>query len=272
MALSVVDLYAKILPRTNCGECGFPTCIAFAGMVVSQKHPLKNCPHIPAHTLESAQEELEQQYREGRWLKKDMAKEALEWARQKAASMELKDIAARIGGTLETSDGKEKILLPCFNKHLIITRDDARDDTGRELTRNEQTFVYIHMAQGGSEEPRGKMKSLKEFPNTISKIASMKAHVEEPLKQKFASFPDRLADACEALGGKNRSRIYDSPDLAYEFAAFPKVPVVLLFWDEKDGFEADIKLLFDETVILHLDIESIMFLSEHLANMLMEMS
>ena len=36
MALSVVDLYAKVLPRTNCRDCGFPTCIAFAGMVVSE--------------------------------------------------------------------------------------------------------------------------------------------------------------------------------------------------------------------------------------------
>ncbi|OQY53050.1 MAG: hypothetical protein B6230_01305 [Desulfobacteraceae bacterium 4572_89] len=32
MALSVVDLYAKILPRTNCRDCGFLTCIAFTGM------------------------------------------------------------------------------------------------------------------------------------------------------------------------------------------------------------------------------------------------
>ena len=74
MPLSVVDLYAKILPKTNCKECGYLTCIAFAGMVVSEKHPLKNCPHIDADILKAAQIELEQQYKEGKWLKKDMAK------------------------------------------------------------------------------------------------------------------------------------------------------------------------------------------------------
>ncbi|WP_022669210.1 DUF3786 domain-containing protein [Desulfospira joergensenii] len=272
MALSVVDLYTRVLPRTNCKECGFPTCIAFAGMVVSEKHPLKNCPHIPADVLESAEEELEQQYKEGKWLKKDMAKEALEWARQKASSMTLKDIASRIGGNLETRDGKERIRLPCFNKELIITPDDVRDSAGGQLSRNEQTFVYIHMAQGGSQEPSGRMKSLKEFPNTVSKILSMKTHVEDPLKKEFSSKAGKLALACEAFGGKDRKTAYDSPDLAYEFAAFPKVPVVLLFWDESQGFEAEVKLLFDETVILHLDIELIMFLSEHLAGMLMELS
>ena len=41
---------------------------------------------------------------------------------------------------------------------------------------------------------------------------------------------------------------------------------MLHFWDEdlNEGFEAKVKLLFDETIIEHLDIESIMFLSERL--------
>ncbi len=46
MPLSVVDLYRDVLPQTNCGDCGYPTCMAFAGMVVSEKLPLENCPHI----------------------------------------------------------------------------------------------------------------------------------------------------------------------------------------------------------------------------------
>jgi len=81
MALSVVDLYSKILPKTNCKDCGFLTCLAFAGMVVSQKHPLKNCPHIAQDILQNAEKKLMQQYKEGKWLQKDMAAEALEWAK-----------------------------------------------------------------------------------------------------------------------------------------------------------------------------------------------
>jgi hypothetical protein len=40
------------------------------------------------------------------------------------------------------------------------------------------------------------------------------------------------------------------------------VPVMLMFWgaEAEDGFEAEAKLLFDETITDHLDIESIMFL------------
>jgi hypothetical protein len=44
----------------------------------------------------------------------------------------------------------------------------------------------------------------------------------------------------------------------------------LTFWDEvqSDGFPAEVKLLFDRTVTEHLDIESILFLSERLRQLL----
>jgi hypothetical protein len=96
----------------------------------------------------------------------------------------------------------------------------------------------------------------------------MRDNVETPLKNAFSSNMQNLEFECKKAGGKNVKDQYESPDLAYEFTVFPKIPVILLFWDEEDGFEADAKLLFDETIIEHLDIESIMFLSEHLVKML----
>ena len=45
MALSGLDIY-KHLPKTNCKECGFPTCLAFAMQLAAKKVDLKKCPHI----------------------------------------------------------------------------------------------------------------------------------------------------------------------------------------------------------------------------------
>jgi len=36
----------KILPGTNCGECGFTSCVAFAAMLSCQKVPPSRCPHL----------------------------------------------------------------------------------------------------------------------------------------------------------------------------------------------------------------------------------
>ncbi len=105
MALSVVDLYKNVLPKTNCGDCGFPTCLAFAGMVVSAKHPLKNCSHLSEETLAIYQKELDAQYQEGKWLKKDLAAEALAWAKQRSASLKMEDLVKpAIKSVLETDD------------------------------------------------------------------------------------------------------------------------------------------------------------------------
>lgn len=268
MALSVVDLYSKILPKTNCKECGFPTCLAFAGMVVSQKHPLRNCPHIAQDILQDAEKELIQQYKEGKWLQKDMAAEALEWAKKRASSMAFEDIAVRIGAELQSKEGQEIIALPFFNQTLYLTQNAVMDVKGQSLAKNDQTFVYIHITRGGIRKPTGHMKSFKEFPNTVSKVISMDNLVEKPLKEAFTNKITRLEKACKKIGGKNVKSDFESADLAFKFKVFPKVPLLLLFWDAEQGFESEIKLLFDETIIEHLDIEAIIFLSEYFVKLL----
>ena len=84
---------------------------------------------------------------------------------------------------------------------------------------------------------------------------------------------DNLAPAAERIGGVNVTTEAESADLAFLFQALPRIPVMLLFWDADtdSGFEAEVKLVFDETITEHLDIESIMFLSEHITNLLMDL-
>jgi len=45
MALTALEIY-KHLPKSNCGECGFPTCLAFAMQLSQKKVSLDNCPKV----------------------------------------------------------------------------------------------------------------------------------------------------------------------------------------------------------------------------------
>lgn len=45
MALSGLDIF-KSLPKTNCGECGVPTCLAFAMKLAAGQAELTACPHV----------------------------------------------------------------------------------------------------------------------------------------------------------------------------------------------------------------------------------
>jgi hypothetical protein len=272
MPLSVVDLYRDILPKTNCRDCGFPTCLAFAGMVVSEKHPIENCPHLPGDVVEKCKSELAEQYSSGKWLKRDMADDALKWARERSASMKIEDLPDRIGGRLIKKGESYALKLPYFTDFIIISKDSITKKDGSDLTRWEQVFIYNHMAQGGSKLPTGKWKGLIEFPNTVSKIKSMKEHVEKPLIKRFKAKSNELLTAAERLGGDDMTDEIRSADLALLFRPLPRIPVMLMFWDEDldDDFDAEVKLLFDESILDHLDIESIMFLSERLRQLLCE--
>ncbi len=45
MAMTGIQIF-KLLPKTNCKECGFPTCLAFAMALAAGKTELEKCPHV----------------------------------------------------------------------------------------------------------------------------------------------------------------------------------------------------------------------------------
>ncbi|HJX38303.1 MAG TPA: acetyl-CoA decarbonylase/synthase complex subunit gamma [Anaerolineae bacterium] len=45
MALTGLEIY-KLLPKTNCKDCGFPTCLAFAMKLAAKQAELAACPHV----------------------------------------------------------------------------------------------------------------------------------------------------------------------------------------------------------------------------------
>jgi acetyl-CoA decarbonylase/synthase complex subunit gamma len=55
MALKGLDIF-KLTPRTNCKECGNPTCMAFAMKVAQGTVQIEQCPHMSPDALETLSE------------------------------------------------------------------------------------------------------------------------------------------------------------------------------------------------------------------------
>ena len=55
MALTGMQIY-KNLPKTNCKECGLPTCMAFAMQVASKQRSLSDCPQLSEEASETLSE------------------------------------------------------------------------------------------------------------------------------------------------------------------------------------------------------------------------
>src|SRR5208283_4221434 len=57
MALKGADILKK-LPKTNCKECGFPTCFAFAMKIATGGAKVDDCPHISPQSKAELEAEL----------------------------------------------------------------------------------------------------------------------------------------------------------------------------------------------------------------------
>jgi len=55
MALTGIQIF-KLLPKTNCGECGVPTCLAFAMNLAAGKAELDSCPYVSVEAREQLAE------------------------------------------------------------------------------------------------------------------------------------------------------------------------------------------------------------------------
>jgi acetyl-CoA decarbonylase/synthase, CODH/ACS complex subunit gamma len=55
MALTGIQIF-KLLPKTNCGECGVPTCLAFAMNLAASKAELDACPYVSDEAREKLSE------------------------------------------------------------------------------------------------------------------------------------------------------------------------------------------------------------------------
>ena len=55
MGLTGIQIF-KLLPKTNCGECGVPTCLAFAMNLAAGKAELASCPYVSDEAKEQLSE------------------------------------------------------------------------------------------------------------------------------------------------------------------------------------------------------------------------
>ncbi len=133
----------------------------------------------------------------------------------------------------------------------------------------DQILLYNYVHSGGGEAPTGEWLGLESLPNSISKVRTLATYCEEPLARLFSgrSFRDIESGVIRAGG-----RLVDnsSASLTFIFPVLPRLPEQVIFWEAEpeDGFAPRVKVLFDQRVLDFLDIESLVFTGERLAERL----
>ena len=89
---NVLDIL-KILDKSNCRECGAPTCMAFAASVLKGEKNLSSCPHLSPEILEQFGNDIQKRRRAD----PDVA-EAMAQLKAEITRMDLASAARRVGG------------------------------------------------------------------------------------------------------------------------------------------------------------------------------
>jgi hypothetical protein len=112
---------------------------------------------------------------------------------------------------------------------------------------------------------------MESLPNSIAKIRTLAAYCEERLAERFSGRINKLTELYVALAAEPAAG--QSADAAFIIPALPCVPLLLLFWEAEleDGFPAKVKVLFDQHILDFLDLESLVFAAERMADRLLEL-
>lgn len=103
--------------------------------------------------------------------------------------------------------------------------------------------------------PSGKWVGAKDIPGGALFFQGVHSFPTPPLLKLFGRRPDAFLAAAEKLGAKR----IDSGGLACRFPVYPRIPLLFVLWEGDEEFEANLNILFDEKVLLHLKSLDVIF-------------
>jgi hypothetical protein len=268
MAITVMEVLKK-LPRTNCGDCGQSTCLAFATQVIKEGEDLDKCPHLaPGETALAETVRVQQQAGVGR--RRESVAISLEVLQEKVAPLDFAALAPALGATYGEEAGRPYLTLAYFGHFLQVFKDELRYPPGAPADPWDAILLYNYIASQGQTPVAGRWIAYNSLPNSVSKAKTL-ARLEQKLADHFAGQAAVLKARVAQLGGEMAAVGGEDADVQASFLPLPRVPLLLSFWDAEveEGFAPQARFLFDASVTAYLDLEAMLFLVEHLMERLM---
>ncbi len=268
--------FIKFTPRTNCGECGYAACLAFAAAVTKGGENPEKCPYVDLSQLgdefsggNRGKDGLEGV---GKLLdEKDV--ELVAYLKRKTSQIDFATAAEAIGCRWSGPE-KDCLLLQFFGRDVELSHDGILIDGKDVEDPRDQILLYNYVHFAGGDKPAQEWIGMESLPNSISKIRTLRVYCEERIAEYFTGKTDLLKKLVPQLGAEMQENPEQSCSAAFFVPALPRLPLFVLFWDEEkeDGFPAKVKVLFDQNVLDFLDIESLVFVCERMAERLVELA
>lgn len=155
----------------------------------------------------------------------------------------------------ELEETADQLRLWHFGRQFAVSREDGAirclSDDG-PVSYNEQMNIYtlFHYCVPGARLT-GEWLPFRDLRHASPFASAYHSGIIRPLARAFAGREDLLPDAVKQLGGMRL-------DLhGYQLPAFDCIPMRLYFWDGDEDFEAQANLLFDESAVDFIHVESV---------------
>jgi hypothetical protein len=236
----------KLLEKSNCRDCGKPTCLAFASAVFKGEKRLEECPKLGSETIKqygvkpAAQKNVAQQQEQA------MAK-----LKQRVAGIDMASAAERL--RVPYADGK--LTLQCLGKNVSV---DAKGNIITEIHVNPWVMIPIfnYILDGGGTSPSGEWVTFRELKGGEDWYPLYAQRAEKPLKKVADTYMDLFDDMLQIFNGKRIDHHYPA-DISIVLHPLPKVPLLICYSGPEDVLESTLAVFYDKTVEKNLNIQAL---------------
>ncbi len=250
-----MEIY-KVLPKTNCGECRVPSCLAFAAAVIKADKKLGDCPYLPQNLRDQATGRVET-----REAPDALRQEQLAELRQRIAALDLGMVAGKIGAAMVGG----QLAIKSLGKDFRV--DAAGGVTSQCHTHAGLTIPLLqYILSSSGKDIEGNWVPFRELQNGGAMAPLFGQRSEKPLKQIADTHPDLFADLIHIFSGERSENDFGS-DVSLVLYPLPKLPILICYWQAEDDLDSVLNIFFDATAPEHLPIASIYALGAGLVMM-----
>ena len=246
-----------ILPKSNCGKCLLPSCLAFAAAVVAGSRKLTDCPDLnPAAIADftARYQRLESGHKE------IIQAEFIDKLQKKMAGIDLAAVAPLIGATVQG----ETIIVSSLGKDFILDRRGA-------MTSECHIIPWVlapllsYITHETHAEITGRWISFREIKGGIEWQGLFASRCEEPLRRLADANPGLLTDLIALFMG--RTIDWYQADIALVLHPLPKIPILICYQAPEGDLQSKLTIFFDACCSTNLHIKSLFTLCSGLVQM-----
>ena len=255
--MSALEVF-KHTARSNCGECGVATCMAFSALAAAGQKDPDACPYLPknlgAEIRQRASAVAEDQAA-------NSPDAVIELISGKMQEIDFEQAAQRLGGSVNG----ERLSFHCLGRIFELDRE-GRMYSLCHVNSWVHVALLLYVLQGEGRDPTGEWVTFSELKQARDWERFFNHRCLAAMHRTADGQPELFLDIIELFGKQYQAK---SPASEHSVVLYPlpKVPFFIRYTPRDGDFESTLSLLFDRSIDSNLRAEGTYMLGAGLVEM-----